>query len=443
MTVKVLKFGGTSLADAGQFRKVREIVYKEPGRRFVVASAPGKRFPEDVKVTDLLYKAMRKAVSGGNYQTRLDEIRDRFQAIIDELEISMDISPDIEIIKEHLATNPDSSYMGSRGEYLNSKILAEYLGFEFVDPAECVLFDNDGKFLAAETRELLSRRLEGVECAVVAGFYGSRKDGRLQTFSRGGSDITGSIVAEAVEADIYENWTDVSGLLAADPRIIDNPKGVEYMTYRELRSLSYMGASVLHRDAVYPAAKAGIPINIRNTNRPDDKGTMIVPEMPEWVTADQISGVAGFKGVTIIHIEKMRVSDEAGFTAVILDVFKDRGIPFEQCQTGIDTVTVAVRSEFVEGTVLNEILYDIEKQLDPDDIFVRSNMALIAVVGENNADSCNATSELLNAVNDAGIEICTINQGAGNLNMLINVNEDDYEKTLIALYDVIEGQVRK
>ncbi|MDO4394153.1 MAG: aspartate kinase [Bacillota bacterium] len=441
MTIKVLKFGGSSLADAEQFRKVREIIFKEPGNKYVVASAPGKRFPEDIKVTDLLYKSMKKAVSGGNFQSRLDEIKDRFQQIIEDLGIAMDIEPDIELIREHLLGTPDTSYMGSRGEYLNSKILAEYLGFEFIDPAKCVVFDNEGNFMAEETRELLSKRLEDVDAAVIAGFYGARKDGRLQTFSRGGSDITGSIVAEAVGADIYENWTDVSGLLAADPRIIDNPKGVEYITYRELRALSYMGASVLHRDAVYPVAKAGIPINIRNTNRPNDKGTMIVSDMPEWVMSDQISGVAGFKGVTIIHIEKMRVSDEAGFTAVILDVFKDKGIPFEQCQTGIDTVTVSVKSEFVEGAILKDILYDIEKKLEPDDIFVRSNMAMVAVVGENNADSCNATSELLSAINHADIEIFTINQGAGNLNLLVNVSENDYEKTIKVLYDVIAAQI--
>lgn len=440
MDITVVKFGGTSLADAGQFRKVKNIIEADPTRRYVVASAPGKRFDDDIKVTDLLYKTLKRAQYGNKYDERLNQVCSRFQDIIDDLGLDMDIQPEIDKIREHLEGNPDRSYMGSRGEYLNSKILAKYLGFPFVDPAECVRFKDNGKLDSKKTRELLSQRLEGMEYAVIAGFYGAKEDGSIQTFSRGGSDITGSIVAEATMADMYENWTDVSGLLAADPRIVENPVSVGYITYRELRILSYMGASVLHRDAVYPVGRVGIPINIRNTNSPEDPGTMIVAERPANASTRQITGIAGFKGVSVIQIEKIMVSDGAGFTAEILDVFKDLNVPFEQCLTGIDTVSVVMSNENTEGTVLQDILYAIEERLEPDDIFVKENMAMIAVVGENVPDQYGATVDFLGALNDAGIEINTINQGAGNLNLIIDVNERDYEKTIRVLYSVIEDK---
>ena len=436
MKTTVLKFGGSSLADSGHFKKVSEIVKSDPSRRFVVASAPGKRFDDDIKVTDLLYNCYEKARSGLDFEDTLQEIADRFNEIIDELNIDFQMEPEIDLIRRNLKNYPSRSYAASRGEYLNSKLLATYLGFDFVDPYYCIRFHSDGSLDADSTYEELSETLRPLAKAVVAGFYGSGPDGNIITFSRGGSDITGSLVAKAVNADIYENWTDVSGLLAADPRIIDDPRVVEYISYRELRTLSYMGATVLHADALLPVNQAGIPVNIRNTNRPEDPGTMIVSELPKERELHTITGVAGRKGLSVIQVEKMMVSDGAGFTAVILDIFKSYGVPFEQCLTGIDTVTVIIRADFFKAHKY-ELLKAIEEQLHPDTLLVKENLAMIAVVGEADADYQGSTVCILGAVSDAGIELNTINQGAGSLNLIIGVNEKDYEEAIEAIYNSI------
>ena len=436
MKITVLKFGGTSLADSGQFRKVADIINSDRSRRFVVASAPGKRFDDDIKVTDLLYSCYDKAAAGRDFSDVLGKVRGRFFDIINDLGVEFDLDGEIELIRSNLSSYPSRSYVASRGEYLNSKILAAYLGFPFVDPYTCIHFDQEGQLITSLTSVDLKETLAPLDCAVIAGFYGSGPDGNIMTFSRGGSDITGSLVARAVDADLYENWTDVSGLLAADPRIIDSPRVVEYISYRELRTLSYMGASVLHADALLPVNHAGIPVNIKNTNRPEDPGTMIVSELPKERELHTITGVAGRKGLSVIQVEKMMVSDGAGFTAVILDIFKAYGIPFEQCLTGIDTVTVIIRSDYFM-IHKQELLDAIEEQLKPDTLIVREDLAMIAVVGESDADYQGSTVAILGAVSGAGIDLNTINQGAGSLNLIIGVEEKDYEKAVRAIYNSI------
>lgn len=433
----VAKFGGTSLADAGQFRKVKNIIMSNPDRRIVVASAPGKRFKDDIKVTDLLIRCYRSAASGKDFESDLKLIADRFDAIIKELEIDFELDSEINKIREHLKGSPDHDYTESRGEYLNSRILAKYLDFTFVDPAWAVCFTEDGLYDADLTQRTMAAALKPLDYAVVAGFYGSDKNGRIHTFPRGGSDITGSIAAKAVCADLYENWTDVSGLLAADPSIVENPKTVEYLTFHELRTLSYMGASVLHADSVLPALKQGIPINIRNTNRPDDAGTMIVNRLPENRERAVITGVAGRRGMCVIQVEKMKVSDEAGFTADILEILKDMGVPFEQCLTGIDTVSLVIRNDLFEPRRA-EILNTIRERLDPDTLVVKENLSMIAVVGEDKPSSDDATIRILSAVANAGVLIRTINQGAGDLNLIIGVKNDFYETAVRAIYSAIE-----
>lgn len=437
MKTTVCKFGGTSLADAAQFKKVKAIIEADPARRIVVASAPGKRFPEDIKVTDLLIRCYNNAVDDKPFQQELDTIQQRFREILHELAIEFPLEEEIEGIRRSLLQYPRKAYMESRGEYLNSQILAAYLGYTFVDPEWCVCFSEQGVFDAEMTQRTLGAALKPLKNAVVAGFYGADFRGNIHTFSRGGSDITGSIAARAAGADLYENWTDVSGLLAADPRIISDAKPVDYLTYRELRTLSYMGASVLHTDAVLPASRLGIPINIRNTNRPEDEGTMIVRKLPAGKTRNSITGVAGRKGMSVLQVEKVMVSDEAGFSAQILDILKERNLSFEQCLTGIDTVTLVIRSDLF-AREREGILQTINSRLLPDSMFVRDNLSMIAVVGEVKDEGGDATVRILRAVADSGAKIATINQGAGKLNLLIGVEERYYQQAIEAVYSSIE-----
>ena len=437
METIVAKFGGTSLADAEQFLKVKDIVLSDSRRRFVVASAPGKRFEGDVKVTDLLLSAYQKAAAGEDFSSVLTEIGDRFAGIAKGLGIDFPVDAEMETLKENLTTHPDRDYAASRGEYLSSRILAQVLGYTFVDPAWCVSFDEDGKLNLKLTLRTLKAALLPLNNAVVAGFYGADSNDKIHTFSRGGSDVTGSLVALAAQADLYENWTDVSGLLAADPRIIGGARSVQYLTYRELRTLSYMGASVLHTDAVLPAADAGIPINIRNTNRPEDAGTVIVREIPKEVKRSPITGVAGRKGMSVLQVEKVMVSDGAGFTAVMLDMLKQRGVPFEQCLTGIDTITLVIKSK-VLAACKEDLLSEIRRVLNPDYIGVQENLSMIAVIGEKDTEAVSAKTHILQALSAEGIEINTVNQGAGKLNLLIGVPEDCYETAIKTIYRTLE-----
>lgn len=436
MKTTVCKFGGTSLADASQFRKVRDIIMADPSRTVIVASAPGKRFSDDIKVTDLLLDCYSKAKNKEDFEPVLHEIRDRFQEIMTDLGVEMDLESELQGIREHLKKEPSQEYMASRGEYLNSRILAAYLGFTFVDPAWCVCFNEDGSFDSEMTQRAMGAALKPLKNAVVAGFYGAEPSGRIHTFSRGGSDISGSLAARAIGADLYENWTDVSGLLVADPRLVENPQSVDYLSYRELRTLSYMGASVLHADAVFPASRAGIPINIRNTNRPEDAGTMIVNKLPRNRKNGAISGVTGRKGMSVIQVEKLMVSDGAGFSAIMLEILKNMEIPFEQCLTGIDTITLVLRSDLLEPHK-EALLDEIKRVLNPDTLILKEQLSMIAVVGENYGSIGDALIKILHAVAAEGVEIKTINQGAGKLNLLIGVYEEHYDQVIKAIYKAI------
>ena len=434
----VAKFGGTSVANATQFRKVKDIIQSSPERRFIVVSAPGKRFPEDVKVTDLLLDCYAKAVAGESFAEQLDQIRARFRSILDDLKMSFPLDDELEVLEQSLLADPMEDYAASRGEYLTARIMAKYLGFTFVDPAWCVCFDEDGQLNAPMTSRTMRASLLPLNRAVIAGFYGADMNGTIHTFERGGSDITGSLAACAVGAHLYENWTDVSGLYAADPRIVDNPETVSYMSYRELRTLSYMGASVLHSDAVLSASEMEIPINIRNTNRPEDSGTMIVRHLPANVVKNPVTGVSGRKGMSVIQIEKVMVSDGSGFSALMLDILKERALPFEYCLTGIDSITLVIRKDLLDGCK-EELFAEIREKLNPDFIGLRENQSLIAVTGEKATESSDANVRVLEKLTQEGIEISTINQGAGKLNLLIGVPEERYEDAIRAIYEFRQG----
>ncbi len=431
---KVVKFGGSSLASAEQFRKVGDIIRSDEARRFVVPSAPGKRFDWDTKVTDMLYKCYAAAEAGEKFGKLLEDIKARYYEIIHGLELSLSLEEEFQVISESFAGKAGTDYAASRGEYLNGIVMAAYLGYEFVDAAEVICFDEDGNFAADETNAKLSARLAEAESVVVPGFYGAMPDGKVKTFSRGGSDVTGSIVAKAISADIYENWTDVSGFLVTDPRIIENPRVIETITYRELRELSYMGATVLHEDAIFPVRKAGIPINIRNTNAPQDKGTLIVESTcrrPKYT----ITGIAGKKGFAALNIEKDMMNAEVGFGRKVLQVFEENGISFEHMPSGIDTMTIFVhQSEFEEKE--QKVLAGIHRAVNPDSVDLEANLALIAVVGRGMRATRGTAGRIFSALAHANINVKMIDQGSSELNIIIGVRNDDFEAAIKAIYDI-------
>ena len=433
METIVVKFGGSSLADAQHFRAVADIVKADPRRHFVVASAPGKRGDGDTKVTDLLYRCYDAAVAGGDWQGVLAQIKGRYSDIVTELGIDFALDREIEIIAGHLAGQPSRDYMASRGEYLNSRILAAYLGFPFFDAAKLVRFSPEGVFDEEATNTLIGAALDGADCGVVPGFYGATAGGTVYTFSRGGSDVTGALVARGVGAAVYENWTDVSGMLFTDPHIVPDPRPIEYITYRELRELAYMGASVLHEDAVFPVRKANIPINIRNTNRPGDAGTWIVGEVPSGQRVPTVTGVAGKRGFCSINIEKSSMNGEIGFGKRLLEIFAECGLSFEHCPSGIDTMSVIVAAEpFREkkDAVMEKIL----TRLHPEYLSVEYGMALIAVVGHGMVAARGVAARIFRTVADAGINIRMIDQGSSELNIILGVDDDDLEEAIRSIY---------
>ena len=431
---KVVKFGGSSLASAEQFKKVGEIIRAEEGRRYVVPSAPGKRFSADTKVTDMLYQCYEKAEDGKDFEELLNAIRERYQVIIDGLTLDLSLDSEFAIIRENFLKKAGSDYAASRGEYLNGIIMANYLGYTFIDAAEVILFQENGTYDEKKTNKLLSKRLSEVETAVIPGFYGSMPDGRIKTFSRGGSDLTGSIVAKAAKVDMYENWTDVSGFLIADPRIIHNPKAIEAITYRELRELSYMGATVLHEDAIFPIRKEGIPINIKNTNAPQDPGTLIVEATcrhPKYT----ITGIAGKQGFASITIEKAMMNSEIGFCRKILQVFEDNHISIEHMPSGIDTMTVLVhQSEFEEKE--QKVIAGIHQAVQPDSIELESDLALIAIVGRGMKSKRGTSGRIFSALAHAHVNVKMIDQGSSELNVVVGVRNHDFENAIRALYDI-------
>ena len=431
---KVVKFGGSSLASAEQFIKVGNIIHADADRKFVVPSAPGKRFDKDTKVTDMLYACYSLAEKDHNFMAEMTKIEERYQEIIDGLGLDLDLSPEFSQIIDNFKQKAGSSYAASRGEYLNGIIMANYLGYEFVDPAEAIRFNEAGIFDAELTNKLLSKRLAVVDRAVIPGFYGVMPDGIVQTFSRGGSDITGSIVAKAIQADVYENWTDVSGIMVADPRIIHNPVGIEMITYAELRELSYMGFNVLHEDAIFPVRTVGIPINIKNTNAPDDEGTWIVGntcQKSKYV----ITGIAGKKGFASINIEKDMMNAEVGFGRKVLKVFEEYGVSFEHMPSGIDTLSVMVhQSEFVNKE--QNILSGINKAVSPDHIDIQSDLALIAVVGRGMKAQRGTAGRIFSALAHANVNVRMIDQGSSELNIIIGVANEDFDVAIKAIYDI-------
>ena len=431
---KVVKFGGSSLASAEQFKKVGDIIRADEGRRYVVPSAPGKRNSADTKVTDMLYDCYRTAVAGRDFKKKLQNIKARYQEIIDGLNLSLDLSPEFEKIAENFAAAAGEDYAASRGEYLNGIVMANYLGYTYIDSAEVICFDENGNFLADKTDEVLSERLKDLDNAVVPGFYGAKPDGSVKTFSRGGSDITGSIVSKACHASMYENWTDVSGCLVADPRIIDNPQPIKVVTYRELRELSYMGASVLHEDAVFPVRKAGIPINIRNTNDPEAPGTLIVEstcQKPDYT----ITGIAGKKGFVAVNIDKDKMNSEVGFCRKALQAFEENGISIEHMPSGIDTMTVFVHQAEFEGKE-QQVISSIRRLAHPDIIDLESDLALIAVVGRGMKSNRGTAGRIFSALAHANINVRMIDQGSSELNIIIGVSNDDFDKAIKAIYDI-------
>ena len=430
---KVVKFGGSSLASARQFKKVADIIKSDKSRRYVVPSAPGKRSDKDEKVTDLLYACYDAVAEGRSYKKILEKIKSRYMDIIDGLDLNLNLDHEFDRIEENFLAKAGRDYAASRGEYLNGIVAANFLGFEFVDAA-VIFFDENGNFESEHTNRELSERLEHVEKAVIPGFYGSRPDGTIKTFSRGGSDVTGSIVAKAIHADMYENWTDVSGVLVTDPRIVENPEVIETITYKELRELSYMGASVLHEDAIFPVRKEGIPINIRNTNRPEDKGTLIVESTcrkPRYT----ITGIAGKKGFCSINIEKAMMNAEVGFGRKVLSVFEQYGISFEHMPSGIDTMTVYVhQSEFEEFE--QSVIAGIHRAVEPDTVELESDLALIAVVGRGMRSTRGTAGRIFSALAHARVNVKMIDQGSSEWNIIIGVENDDFETAIRAIYDI-------
>ncbi|MCR4817591.1 MAG: aspartate kinase [Fretibacterium sp.] len=432
----VVKFGGTSLADVAQIRKAAAIVQSNPERRYVVVSAPGKRDSTDVKVTDLLYQCYSIAARGDDFSGPLSEIHARFSEIARGLQVSLDLEAEFDSIRRRLTMSPDQDYVASRGEYLNARIIAAYLGFDFVPPEETIFFTDNGKLDEDRTFRVMGEKLAALPHAVIPGFYGVMPIGVIRTFSRGGSDITGSIVARAVNAHIYENWTDVSGMLSADPRIVNNPKVIRRITYTELRELSYMGASVLHEDAIFPVRTVGIPINIRNTNCPEDPGTLIAST--DGTEGRVVTGIAGRKGFSAIVVEKSMMNAEVGFGARLLQIFAEHGVPFEHCPTGIDMLSVVVSRDLFNSS-RDEILQNIQEELTPDAVSIHGGLAMIAVVGQGMASSRGTAMRIFKALAEAEINIRMIDQGPSELNIIVGVNEADYENAVRVIYAETES----
>lgn len=431
MNIIVTKFGGSSLADATQFKKVKNILEENHNRKYIIPSAPGKRFSKDFKITDLLYLCHAHVKSSIPLDDVFKLIAERYKGIADELNLSIDLEYHLNIIKENIENGASMDYAASRGEYLNGLILANYLNIDFIDAKDVIKFDNHGSLNSEKTYSLLKDKLSTCKRAVIPGFYGSNENGDIVTFSRGGSDVTGALVAASLNVDLYENWTDVSGFLMADPRIVESPKKIKTITYGELRELSYMGASVLHEDAVFPVRNAGIPINIRNTNNPEDEGTLIVNKKD--IHTNTITGIAGKQNFTVISIEKAMMNSELGFCRKVLTILEQHGISFENMPSGIDTVCVVISDANLKNKT-NIVVDEIKRSCNPDSIVVYPNMALIATVGSGMAYTKGVASKIFTALSDVDINIRMIDQGSSEINILVGIENEDFEKGINAIY---------
>lgn len=433
MNTIVTKFGGSSLADATQFQKVRNIITAKENRKYVIPSAPGKRNSKDFKVTDLLYLCHAHVQSSIPLGDVFNLLSERYISIVKELDLSLDIQKHLDIVKKDIENGASKDYAASRGEYLNGLILANYLSIDFIDAKDVIIFNNYGTLDTQATYAALRDKLSKHDRAVIPGFYGGDKDGNIITFSRGGSDVTGALVAASIEADLYENWTDVSGFLMADPRIVENPKQISKITYRELRELSYMGASVLHEDAVFPVRSIGIPINIKNTNNPEDEGTFIVTDSADN-SFKTITGIAGRKDFTVISIEKAMMNTELGFCRKILTILEQNNVSFESMPSGIDTVCVVISDCHLKNKT-DIIVDEIKRACNPDSVVVLPNMALIATVGKGMVYNKGVAAKVFTALSEADINIRMIDQGSSEINILVGIENDDFEKGINAIYN--------
>jgi len=433
----VCKFGGTSMANVDTILKVADICKSNKDRHYIVVSAPGKRTKADIKVTDSLYRCFDDFYQNSNCDEAFAVIEKRFKDIVEGLEINLDIDSILATIKANIEAGASSDYVASRGEFLSAQILAAKLGYKFIDTESLIKFNEKGELQLDYTLDLIKNAIASNEYAVLPGFYGSDLDGKIKTFSRGGSDITGAIIARAANANIYENWTDVNGFLVADPRIVDDPQIIDYLSYKELRELSYMGAEVLHPESVFPVRAAGIPINIKNTFNPSAPGTMIVPEKKLPKNKKVITGIAGKKGFTIINIEKDLMNNEVGFCRKVLSVLEFEGISFEHMPSGIDTMSVVIRDEYIANK-MQKIMNKLQETLNADNIEIHSGLSLIATVGHNMASRHGTASALFNALAENHINIRMIDQGSSELNIIVGVDTFDYEKAVNAIYHAFE-----
>ena len=433
--IKVCKFGGTSMADGITMLRVKSIIESDPTRRYVVVSAPGKRFGGDIKVTDLLYETYDNVVVSGETGAAFEKICERFRGIVSELKLDLDIDSILAETGEAIVKEASPDFCASRGEYLSGRVMAALLDVPFIDARDVVKFGPDGKLDNARTYALLAEALKGKKRALVTGFYGEDANGRVKTFSRGGSDISGAIVARAAGADLYENWTDVSGFLACDPRIVENPVPIRSLSYKELRELSYMGANVLHSESIFPVREADIPIRIKNTFRPEDKGTDILPTSRYTYSGRRVTGIAGKKNFTVIFLEKSLMNEEIGFTYRTLAVFMKHGISFEHIPTGIDTMSFVIDSAELKGGLLEEMCDEIRDAVKPDSLRVINDIALIAVVGHGMTRSVGVSARLFEAIARAGVNVRMIDQGSSELNIIVGVDNENYERTLKAVYE--------
>ncbi len=423
------------MADANAIRKVKSIIESDSDRKFIVVSAPGKRFKEDIKITDTLYKCYDEVVETGSCKNSFKIIRERFKDIVNDLELDLDINSVLDKTEAEINENKSADFSASRGEYLSAIVVSAFLGFKFIDASELVRFDSHGRLNQDYTDDKVSTKLMRLEKVVVPGFYGKDFQGKIKTFSRGGSDITGSIIASGVRADIYENWTDVSGFLVCDPRIVSEAKPIKQLTYKELHELAYMGAQVLHAEAIFPIMKKKIPINIKNTFKPEDKGTMIVPNEMHVTEGDNIiTGIAGKKNFTVILIEKISMNAEVGFIRKVLSVVEHYGLNVEHLPSGIDTLSIVMESEQLKNGVLTDLVNEIRENVNPDYVHIVENISLIATVGHGMARRPGTASTIFKALADAGINIKMIDQGSSELNIIIGVNNSDYEKCIKAIY---------
>ena len=430
----VVKFGGSSLADAAQFRKVRDIIRMDPRRYYVVPSAPGRRFPEDEKITDLLYQTYRAQRNGENIEPIFRRVRERYLSIAEELGLSFPIARELDEVERLIREGASEDFCASRGEYLNGLLLADYLGFAFLDPKDLVYFNDDGTFDSERTNAVMAEKLKTVPQAVIPGFYGSIRHGEIHTFSRGGSDISGSIVARAAYAEMYENWTDVNGFLMADPHIVPNARPIRHITYRELRELSYMGATVLHEDSVFPVHRAGIPTNIRNTNAPEEIGTMITHGAVEEPNPYVITGIAGRLGFSVISVEKAMMNGEVGFGRKVLQAVEEFGLSFEHMPTGIDTMCVVLSTAELEP-VKELLTRRIWETTNPDTLTIHDNMGIIATVGRGMVHNPGTAARLFTALSRYHINVRMIDQGSSELSILVGVDSGEFQQAIRAIYD--------